>query len=842
MAPRVNSGPVIKTGKPSNSRDLISTGPKDVQKHHGKHDERQREVRPTTERALVLRNGKYGAQGTGELILMTKMTGRDKLDLLAEDLMEKASKSFLTPFRLELCIKLAESQLSENLDDIANLKDPDLFFSIIEKEIKSRTIDSKQKNEIDPMKDPSYIAQIISNRIHNVYMLGSAWKIVVDILYSLQEGGLSDESVVPTLKRDEGLRFRYLVLYHLVNTLVDLHQTKFSLLATTTPHYACYFKETTNETGDQEFVFDWSETRKACSSFLDSIVVELCFPRAPYPKATLYQLLHDAIEECPREAKRFPQMLWDSVGDLSVAVQLQQILETPLLSPDGKEWNTDAHEKYDPYKKWVVAQSQSQTASNKWANFEEIISPLHRTKIKHVLDTMWKTINGNYKGTCGKDLDALWGLSEVLNATPQWHAYGLLLGRGDDDDEDNDGPLKLSGKIKKPLAITYGGESDDSMPSLQEVSDSDDSDDWSENESEDDDDDDDDGSDDESGYDTDQEDTVRDLLREAMDAVTAVNWQEPPVANDELDPFNAEDSKRNSFLKLLGSLRGRMFSKDSKLKTAAAPKSATKPTVNASATVDRPKAGVTIEEVSDEDDISHAKKKKKKKPKKKKKKPTAAADGEAPVEDNAATAPPPIPSATVSPAPNAQSKAPAKPKAATAASQSTTSFYPSETIAQSARSYLQSEQLDVLKTKTKSRSAQASLFSSTKGLFDKFGVGQEKKKDTSADKKERRNWFANLGKRTRTYMHQILNTADDETQGKAGMKWDIFVKVLTDVGFKYVPSTAGSSVRFDPPSSKDRSISFHKPHPDSTIGPVLLKEFSKKLRRYYGWDSSDIAD
>ncbi|KAF8829046.1 hypothetical protein HHX47_DHR3000898 [Lentinula edodes] len=781
MAPRVNSGPVIKTGKPSNSRDLISTGPKDVQKHHGKHDERQREVRPTTERALVLRNGKYGAQGTGELILMTKMTGRDKLDLLAEDLMEKASKSFLTPFRLELCIKLAESQLSgtcQNLDDIANLKDPDLFFSIIEKEIKSRTIDYKQKNEIDPMKDPSYIAQIISNRIHNVYMLGSAWKIVVDILYSLQEGGLSDESVVPTLKRDEGLRFRYLVLYYLVNTLVDLHQTKFSLLATTTPHYACYFKETTNETGDQEFVFDWSETRKACSSFLDSIVVELCFPRAPYPKATLYQLLHDAIEECPREAKRFPQMLWDSVGDLSVAVQLQQILETPLLSPDGKEWNTDAHEKYDPYKKWVVAQSQSQTASNKWANFEEIISPLHRTKIKHVLDTMWKTINGNYKGTCGKDLDALWGLSEVLNATPQWHAYGLILGRGDDDDEDNDGPLKL----------------------------------------------------------------MRDLLREAMDAVTAVNWQEPPVANDELDPFNAEDSKRNSFLKLLGSLRGRMFSKDSKLKTAAAPKSATKPTVNASATVDRPKAGVTLEEVSDEDDISHAKKTKKKKPKKKKKKPTAAADGEAPVEDNAATAPPPIPSATVSPAPNAQSKAPAKPKAATAASQSTTSFYPSETIAQSARSYLQSEQLDVLKTKTKSRSAQASLFSSTKGLFDKFGVGQEKKKDTSADKKERRNWFANLGKRTRTYMHQILNTADDETQGKAGMKWDIFVKVLTDVGFKYVPSTAGSSVRFDPPSSKDRSISFHKPHPDSTIGPVLLKEFSKKLRRYYGWDSSDIAD
>jgi hypothetical protein len=39
--------------------------------------------KPTTARALVLRNGKYGARGTGEVALVTKLLGREKLDLLA---------------------------------------------------------------------------------------------------------------------------------------------------------------------------------------------------------------------------------------------------------------------------------------------------------------------------------------------------------------------------------------------------------------------------------------------------------------------------------------------------------------------------------------------------------------------------------------------------------------------------------------------------------------------------------------------------------------------------------------------------------------------------------------
>ncbi|KAF9070094.1 hypothetical protein BDP27DRAFT_1513495 [Rhodocollybia butyracea] len=85
--------------------------------------------------------------------------------------------------------------------------------------------------------------------------------------------------------------------------------------------------------------------------------------------------------------------------------------------------------------------------------------------------------------------------------------------------------------------------------------------------------------------------------------------------------------------------------------------------------------------------------------------------------------------------------------------------------------------------------------------------------------------------------------AEDETKGPAGMKWETFVKVLTDMGFTYDPSTAGSSVRFDPPDGIDRpglSDSVFTAHPDSTITRVMLKQFGKKLHDYYGWSLDDI--
>jgi hypothetical protein len=82
---------------------------------------------------------------------------------------------------------------------------------------------------------------------------------------------------------------------------------------------------------------------------------------------------------------------------------------------------------------------------------------------------------------------------------------------------------------------------------------------------------------------------------------------------------------------------------------------------------------------------------------------------------------------------------------------------------------------------------------------------------------------------------------------------------MIDMGFEVDASTAGSSVRFQPPDPTLRSISFHKrkysatffgfsgaqlfrtifvfdiAHPESTIDPITLQKWGKKLKNYYGW-------
>ena len=116
------------------------------------------------------------------------------------------------------------------------------------------------------------------------------------------------------------------------------------------------------------------------------------------------------------------------------------------------------------------------------------------------------------------------------------------------------GKPRGKGGKKKPLAITDGNDSDDSMPSLQTVSDSSDEED-EEADDDDDFDDDDEDSDGSEDYDTDEEDELRDWLREAMDtAVASSDFYGRGPAPD-FDTL-AEERKGNPFLKILGSLRG----------------------------------------------------------------------------------------------------------------------------------------------------------------------------------------------------------------------------------------------------------------------------------------------
>lgn len=54
-------------------------------------------------------------------------------------------------------------------------------------------------------------------------------------------------------------------------------------------------------------------------SYIDSIVVEICLPGSPIPKGVLLHILRDAVDETPKDAKLFSQLLWDAMGDLSVS-------------------------------------------------------------------------------------------------------------------------------------------------------------------------------------------------------------------------------------------------------------------------------------------------------------------------------------------------------------------------------------------------------------------------------------------------------------------------------------------------------------------------------------------
>lgn len=77
-------------------------------------------------------------------------------------------------------------------------------------------------------------------------------------------------------------------------------------------------EDNSNLDGSGSYIFDWGYLKSVHKSFLDSIIVELCLPQSPIPRQVLLQILHEAVIESPREAKKFPQAVWDAMGDFAV--------------------------------------------------------------------------------------------------------------------------------------------------------------------------------------------------------------------------------------------------------------------------------------------------------------------------------------------------------------------------------------------------------------------------------------------------------------------------------------------------------------------------------------------
>lgn len=86
MPPRKQAAKLLPgPASQSKSTELVTLGSRQVQaKHPTRLDENG--LLPSTTRALVLRNGKQGAMGTGELMSLRKPIGREKLDLLGGEL------------------------------------------------------------------------------------------------------------------------------------------------------------------------------------------------------------------------------------------------------------------------------------------------------------------------------------------------------------------------------------------------------------------------------------------------------------------------------------------------------------------------------------------------------------------------------------------------------------------------------------------------------------------------------------------------------------------------------------------------------------------------------------
>ncbi|KZV82966.1 hypothetical protein EXIGLDRAFT_626337 [Exidia glandulosa HHB12029] len=65
--------------------------------------------------------------------------------------------------------------------------------------------------------------------------------------------------------------------------------------------------------------------------------------------------------------------------------------------------------------------------------------------------------------------------------------------------------------------------------------------------------------------------------------------------------------------------------------------------------------------------------------------------------------------------------------------------------------------------------------------------------------------------------------------------WDEFVGAMIEIGFTVDAPTVGSCVRFTPRGGEP-PINFHRPFPDPTIHPVMLRDFVAHLRDTYGFD------
>ncbi|KDN33662.1 hypothetical protein RSAG8_13246, partial [Rhizoctonia solani AG-8 WAC10335] len=300
------------------------------------------------------------------------------------------SSALLPPFRMEELIRIADSQFMASLRELQNLQDPLYFFDDIMETMKHTReyVLFREQGGNDPLQNPQFVTSTIAIRIHNAYFRTAAWKYVRDHGKLLKDDlGLDDTNVFAQLKANEGAAAAYLGIHEMLKHLEASSQKELGLLAASTKHYMQHVKE-----GPNGLVWDPEGGLKLHKSLVDTIIIEMVFPQARYELSILMLCLRDAIAlGGDKKTDRFDQEVFDAIGDLSVTLQLLDMMETPISGPEAKAWRTQ--HKSNITDAFTGVYKSSAGAASHVAGIAQYVIPLTKTKTPATLEKMWDAIN-----------------------------------------------------------------------------------------------------------------------------------------------------------------------------------------------------------------------------------------------------------------------------------------------------------------------------------------------------------------------------------------------------------------------------------------------------------------
>lgn len=140
---------------------------------------------------------------------------------------------------------------------------------------------------------------------------------------------------------------------------------------------------------------DASSLLAAHRSLIDAIIIELVLPNSRYEPYILTAALRDALDTTPREeVKKFSQTVFDALGNLSVLIDMKNMLLGPLLNSEGEEWLKSTRKNAEgEIDEFFDAIAQSAKASSEYSRWASWVFPLQKTANKAHLETVWTQIN-----------------------------------------------------------------------------------------------------------------------------------------------------------------------------------------------------------------------------------------------------------------------------------------------------------------------------------------------------------------------------------------------------------------------------------------------------------------